>query len=264
MDYAEFVDRMANIKAMGYVPSHRKGPTGIGKTLEDLLGIKENNIPGPDFTMHELKSARVNSASMITLFTKSPKPKAVNTILRNTYGYMVKVEIAGSKRFKHVKNDPRQTTLAGESVIQPEEISSRFIEDLELHTTVDASKFNNLDFKIEISKDRIILLNKKNIEVYWDSELLREAFEEKYHRLAYVLAECKKINEKEHFWYTSGLLLEGFSFDKFTEILEKGTLKVDIRLGHHTDGRRHDHGTGFRIMERYLPLCFSKIIKMGF
>jgi hypothetical protein len=263
MDYAEFLGKMARIKAMGYVPSHRKGPTGIGKTLEDLLGIKENNIPGPDFTKHELKSARVNSASMITLFTKAPKPRAVNTILRERYGYMVKVEITGSKRFKHPKIAHRQTTLARERVIQPKE-ESKFIEDLELHSTVEASRFNNLNFKIEVSNDRIILLNKKNIEVYWDSELLRKAFEEKYHRLAYVLAECTEINEEEHFWYTEGSLLDGFSFEKFTEILEKGTLKVDIRLGHHTDGRRHDHGTGFRIMERYLPQCFSKIVKMDF
>jgi hypothetical protein len=263
MDYAEFLRKMTNIKAMNYVPSHRKGPTGIGKTLEDLLGIKENNIPGPDFTKHELKSARVNSASMITLFTKAPKPRAVNTILRETYGRMVKVEIKGSKRFKHPKIDSKQTTLVGERIVQPKE-ESRFIEDLELHTTVDAFRFNNLDFKIEVSKDRIVLLNKKNIEVYWDSELLRNSFEEKYYKLAYVLAECKEISGKEHFWYTEGSLLDGFSFEKFTELLEKGILKVDIRLGHNEDGTRHDHGTGFRIMERYLPQCFSKIVKMDF
>ena len=47
---------------------------GIGKTLEDLLGIKENNFPGPDGITTELKSARKNSKSMLTLFTKSPDP----------------------------------------------------------------------------------------------------------------------------------------------------------------------------------------------
>ena len=29
--------------------THRKSDTGIGKTLEDLLGIKENNIASPNF-----------------------------------------------------------------------------------------------------------------------------------------------------------------------------------------------------------------------
>ena len=46
---------------MGFVESHREGDTGIGKTLEDLLGITENNIAGPDFATYELKSARKDS-----------------------------------------------------------------------------------------------------------------------------------------------------------------------------------------------------------
>jgi len=32
---------------MGFIKTHRTGYTGIGKTLEDLLGIIENNISGP-------------------------------------------------------------------------------------------------------------------------------------------------------------------------------------------------------------------------
>jgi hypothetical protein len=44
MEYLEFQRRIAQIKGMGYVQSHRKGDTGVGKTLEDLLGITENNL----------------------------------------------------------------------------------------------------------------------------------------------------------------------------------------------------------------------------
>ncbi len=35
----------------------------------------------------ELKSARKNSTSMLTLFTKSPLPKGSNTLLLQNYGY---------------------------------------------------------------------------------------------------------------------------------------------------------------------------------
>jgi len=66
------------IKEMGFVQSHRRGSTGIGKTLEDLLGITENNIAGPDFSVFELKAGRKNSTSMLTLFTKAPMPNGVN------------------------------------------------------------------------------------------------------------------------------------------------------------------------------------------
>jgi len=78
MEYLEFQRKIAQIKGMGYVQSHRKGPTGIGKTLEDLLGITENNIAGPDFAIYELKTGRKDSVSMVTLFTKAPMPANAN------------------------------------------------------------------------------------------------------------------------------------------------------------------------------------------
>lgn len=75
MEYADFLQKkIEQIKKMGYVESHRAGPTRIGKTLEDLLGITENNIAGPDFSIYELKAMRKDSVSVLTLFTKAPMP----------------------------------------------------------------------------------------------------------------------------------------------------------------------------------------------
>jgi hypothetical protein len=37
--YQDLVNKLKKIKQMGYVKTHRSGNTGIGKTLEDLLGI---------------------------------------------------------------------------------------------------------------------------------------------------------------------------------------------------------------------------------
>lgn len=72
LNIEEFIIRFKKIKEMGWVKTHRSGTTGIGKTLEDLLGVKENNIQGPDFGIYELKSKRINAQSMLTLITKSP------------------------------------------------------------------------------------------------------------------------------------------------------------------------------------------------
>ena len=69
MDIDEFINRFNKIKEMGFIKSLRKGPTGIGKTLETYLGIKENNINLPDLEGAELKAHRDNSDNMITLFT---------------------------------------------------------------------------------------------------------------------------------------------------------------------------------------------------
>jgi len=78
--YPELIERLKaiTIKEKGYIKTHRKGNTGIGKTLEDLLGITENNIPGPNTAMIELKSARKNVSSMLNIIHKissSPKSK---------------------------------------------------------------------------------------------------------------------------------------------------------------------------------------------
>lgn len=83
----DFVREYSKICGMGWIRTHRSGPTGIGKTLEDLLGIVENNIDGPDFGDYELKSCRLDSNSMLTIFTKTPQPQGAANTLRMTFGY---------------------------------------------------------------------------------------------------------------------------------------------------------------------------------
>ena len=56
------------IKNMGYVKSTRNGPTGIGKTFEDLLGKKEDALGLPDYKGIEIKTKRSYSNSYTTLF----------------------------------------------------------------------------------------------------------------------------------------------------------------------------------------------------
>lgn len=82
MTLAELKKKLQSIKALGFVKTHRNGDTGIGKTLEDLLGIKENNIPLPDIgEIAELKAYRKNASSMLTLFTLEPQPKGKETMV---------------------------------------------------------------------------------------------------------------------------------------------------------------------------------------
>ena len=43
------IAKLKEISEMGFIPNARKGNAGgIGNTLEDLLGIKENNLPIPN------------------------------------------------------------------------------------------------------------------------------------------------------------------------------------------------------------------------
>ncbi|MDE0118615.1 MAG: MvaI/BcnI family restriction endonuclease, partial [Bdellovibrionales bacterium] len=56
MKITEFKSKLKNIRNKGFIRSKRKGPTGIGYTLESELGIEENNIAVPDLGFAELKS----------------------------------------------------------------------------------------------------------------------------------------------------------------------------------------------------------------
>jgi hypothetical protein len=250
LNYNEFVERIKQIKEMGFVESNRSGDTGIGKTLEDLLGISENNIAGPDFDIYELKSGRKDSSSMLTLFTKAPMPKGANKTLLETFGY--------EKRTKQNLNQLHVTDYMDVQV--HEHMGST--EEKELHVTVDSKYVNSVGLKLEIRDYRVYIGNSKNVIAYYDKSTLREAFEKKYKKLILVLASSKKESGKERFWFNEAYLLEGFSFERFTELVKEGVIKLDLRIGHYPDGRPHDHGTGFRVLPKDRPKCFEKIVRI--
>jgi len=253
MNYDEFLNRIKEIREMGYVKSHRKGDTGIGKTLEDLLGITENNIAGPDFSVYELKSGRKDSSSMLTLFTKTPMPKGAIKKLLDVFGY----------RQRKPSRDIRQQKLVPYVGVKVEEAEEHVgIREKELHVTVDALKENSVGLMLTVVDHRIYIANNKNVEAYYEENLLRVTFEKKYAKLIYVLASRKKEDNTEYLWFDEAYLLEGFSFKRFSELVKKGIIKLDLRIGHYPDGSPHDHGTGFRVLPKFLPQCFEKIEKI--
>lgn len=44
MNISQLREKLSEIKQAGYIVSLRRGNTGIGYTLETLLGVKENNL----------------------------------------------------------------------------------------------------------------------------------------------------------------------------------------------------------------------------
>src|SRR3989344_2719124 len=87
----ELIAKLKEISAMGFVPNARRGNAGgIGNTLEDLLGIKENNLPIPNAAEWELKTQRASTTSLTTLFHTEPSPRAVRfvpQVLLPKYGW---------------------------------------------------------------------------------------------------------------------------------------------------------------------------------
>lgn len=228
--YDQLVEQLPRIKEMGYVRTHRPNDTGVGKTLEDLLHIRENNFAGPNGHMTELKSGRKNATGMLTLFTKSPLPRKINRQLVEKFG-------------TRDKNG-----------------------NLKLHTTINALSRNTLygnpGFIIKIKQATIVLDHLEYADLpipYWNRLDLEKAFVKKYPRhLLYVKADHRGHGADEEFHYNEAWLMSGFSFERFIELLMSKQILVDIRLGRHPNGRLHDHGTGFRVAPSNLDLCFDK------
>jgi hypothetical protein len=233
-NFDEIKKRLEEIKEIGFVKTHRRGQTGIGKTLEDLLGIKENNIPGPNaLGIIELKAIRKNSKSMLTLFTLAPSPPKINSLLVEKYGY-----ISPARKNKKI-----------------------------LHTTVNGLEFNTIKdeygFKVEVEKDRVNLIHYLDGSVaYWLEEDLKEAFERKLKNLLLIKAESRGKGKDEEFRYNEGYLLNDFSFENFKNLIKEGIILIDIRIGQYPNGKTHDHGTGFRIFLNNLDLCYENKIKV--
>lgn len=233
----EFIKEFAKIKDMGWIKTHRSGPTGIGKTLEDLLGIPENNLDAPDFGDYELKSCRINSSSMLTMFTLSPKPPRSNTYLRKKYGY-------SSKAYD---ND--------EKVLHSTLTASRFVS---IATTGESLKILCDEEKISITSTQVVE------NVYWTKEALKKAFEKKYkNKFVYVKAENRGSGKDEEFRFVEAYEISGFNYEAMIDLLEEGKIFVDLRIGQYSDGRTHDHGTGFRIKESDQHLLFKNVSRIG-
>lgn len=228
LTYQEILTRLKEIHEMRYVRTHRSGDTGIGKTLEDLLGIEENNIPSADGHLIELKSGRKNAKSMITLFTKSPLPERANSVILGRYGYPSKSH-PGKKG---------------------------------IHTTIHSTAFYNLKgkptFKIDVQNDRVELVNpEREVLGFWTKEILKESFERKIPQLMYVKADTRGRGINEEFWFNEVWLLVGFDFENFLNLIKQDHVLTDVRIGQYPDGRPHDHGTGFRVLPAKLELCFK-------
>lgn len=232
MDLATLKKELQRIKNLGFIPTHRSGDTGIGKTLEDLLGIKENNIPLHDIQgVAELKAYRKNAKSMLTLFTLEPLPKGGDRdrILLDNFGYSKR----DNGRLK------------------------------ELHSTLSCKRYNNQLLKLLVAKDKIRIQGKnKRLNIYWDIQSVEKKFDDKLPALVYVLTDTKEIKGKEFFHFNEAYLLSDFDFELFKKMVKKDQIVVDFRMYYRPNGSVRNHGTGFRVKINKLYNCFKDKIRL--
>ncbi len=103
----QLIDKLDAIRKTGWIANARPGNVGgVGNTLEDLLGIIENNLPIPNAAEWELKCQRMGTSSLTTLFHMEPSPRAykfVPKMLLPYYGWKHK-SIPGEMSFRQTIN----------------------------------------------------------------------------------------------------------------------------------------------------------------
>ncbi|MHA1609372.1 MAG: MvaI/BcnI family restriction endonuclease [Candidatus Njordarchaeales archaeon] len=229
MRLTEIQRKLNHLKEKGFIPSLRRGPTGIGYTLEKELGLKESNIAIPDIGGRvELKTSRRNASSLITLFTfnrgvwRIPQKKLVKS-----YGY-------------YDENGRRA-----------------------LYTTIWQGRENSLGLSINLDEtnNRINLTHRSsNVPIaVWNVYMLIGKFTSKFASLIFVLADSRvDKNNREKFHFNEAYLLEEPTPESFIKAFKSLEIGIDIRMHLRPDDSVRNHGTGFRIQEKDMPMFFGK------
>lgn len=249
----DFILKLRKIAERGWIPNARHGNVGgVGNTLEDLLGIEENNLPIPNAAEWELKTQRSNSASLITLFHSEPSPRAlkfVPAILLPKYGWTH--QGAGTK-YPKGEMSFRQTINAMSRSDRGFGVQiDRKNKKILISFDAKAVSSRHADWLKSVQKR--IGLRELDPQPYWGFSDLQPKVATKLHNCFFVLAERKKDNGKEMFRYSKALKLQGFDFEGFIHGLETGNILVDF------DARTgHNHGTKFRMRRNYWPNLYKK------
>ena len=250
----QLILKLKEIAARGWVSNGRHGNHGgIGNTLEDLLGIQENNLPIPNAAEWELKTQRVATSSLTTLFHTEPSPRAVKfvpQILLPFYGW--KHEGAG-KRYSKKEMSFRQTIHGGSPSDRGFMVKIDRVER-KILISFDASKvFKKHKAWLKSVEKRAGNLRELEPQPYWGFDDLEHKAGTKLLNCFYVQAEVKKDGDKEYYHYSKVMMLQKFSFENFLKALEAGKILVDF------DARTgHNHGTKFRMKQDCLPMLYAK------
>lgn len=243
------IEELKKVRDSRWIKNARPGNAGgIGNTLEDLLGIEENNLPIPNAAEWELKCQRIDTSSLTTLFHMEPSPRAmgfVPRVLLPLYGWPHQT-IPKEMSF-------RQTINA----VSCSDRGFKVVVDRKAHKVLisfDAQCVSERHKKWLVSVKKRIGLKELDPQPYWGFDDLFHKAGTKLLNCFYVRAEVKTEAEEEYFWYKEIMILQKFSLDKFIKAIENGFVLVDF------DARTgHNHGTKFRLRQDKMPELYDDI-----
>lgn len=253
----QLINELRNIKKSGWIKSARQGNVGgVGNTLEDLLGIEENNLPIPNAAEWELKAQRADTSSLTTLFHMEPSPRAlkfVPQILLLKYGW--KHEEAGTKYPENEMSFRQTISGKGRSDRGFMVVINR--KEKKVLISFDSKSVSDRHSTWLKSVEQRINLDELNPQPYWGFDDLFHKAGTKLINCFYVQAQVKKEKGNEYFMYDKILMLQKFSIEKFLTALENNDVLVDF------DARTgHNHGTKFRLKQNRLADLYEVVTEI--
>ncbi len=221
-----------------WLPAEIMADTGIGRTVESVLGIPMNDSPKADYKGIELKSKRMGSTTVGALFSNPPdwslsKCKSGREIA-DRYGYL-----------------------------RPG------LEQKTLQVTVSAAKPNaqglglNVDWKKEWLEMNHFSLeadeNNKYVKLHdvsvWTLLHLHERLAEKHHETFWIDVESRIRGSVEEFRVTTIEHTKNPLLPQFDVLLEQGKIKLDLMLAR-PSGRGDTYS--FKMDKKWRPLLFPE------
>ncbi|MBD5190916.1 MAG: MvaI/BcnI restriction endonuclease family protein [Bacteroidales bacterium] len=225
-------DRMTD-----WMPAEILADTGIGRTVESILGIKMNPSKAPDYKGIELKSHREASRVRNTLFTQTPewaisRLKSGKEIV-DEYGYIPDGYNHKSLHVTLSANKPNQQGLG--LLVQPQ---------LGL---LEADEFSQL--ALEDGTFRKI-----NDVAVWRLIKLHERLLTKHRETFWIDVETKYESGREFFRVSEILHTKNPIPAQFDVLLDQGQITVDFLLCRNSGGDTYS----FKIKGKARPLLFPQ------
>ena len=253
----ELIEKFKDIYAKGWILNQRGRNDGaVGNTLEDLLGIPENNLPIPNAAEWELKAQRATTSSLLTMFHMEPSPRAMKVvpdILLLKYGWP---SAEAGKKYPDDEKSFRGTLNAQNYTDRGFKVQVNDAERrVEIVFNSSVTDERHAEWKQSVLA-RVGHLNNFDILPYW-------GFDDLFHKAGVKLTNCfyvqadekwegKGKNKKNYFLYNYVLKLSHFDQSKFIEAIRSGKVYVDF------DARTgHNHGTKFRIRYTDIPSLYQ-------
>ena len=230
---SDLMSRLRSIADRGYISSMRGGDTGIGFTLESLLGIEANSSKQPDYKGIELKASRSaplggRPRNRVTLFSQVPdwsaSPTRTSLQLVKNFGYF----------------DPNGRRG--------------------LYCTT-SNRPNPQSLYLEVGEDgkvRCMSAGPDTREVLrWDLARLEARLQEKHASTFWVKADAARDPRGvEHFHYRQVVHSRKPILANLGPLIHTGKVTLDFTLHLKPNGRTRDHGYLFRMDPRNLELLF--------